>query len=195
MKTIIALMILVGMLSVGSYATSVSVTSVNVQQRAGVLTYIYFETSNAGSSASPSVDTSLVAPSGTGSYAISRGSTVNLWSTPFTSSTSIPAGYWNIDLWASTTKATGLTVSIVVTNSAGTTTGTVLSSGTTTNVGTAKGQVFTRFSGAAVAIPAGGYIDVKLTAPSGASNPASFTVYWGKAQLTDFQVMMSVESS
>jgi hypothetical protein len=43
-----------------------------------------------------------------------------------------------------------------------------------------------------VTVPSGGYIEVSLIAPTGGSSPTSFTLYWGKAQGTNFQVPLSV---
>jgi len=191
MRALFLVILFVGMLGVSSYATSVSVSTSSAADRAGLLTYIYFENANAGTTSTPTADTSLAAPSTTGSYVVNRGNTVYLWSTPFSTSRTIPAGSWVLDLWALAAKSGSMTVSILVTNAAGTTVATVLSSGTTSSIGTTKAQVATTFSGSSVTVPANDYILVKLTAPTGTSNPTSFTIYWGKAQLTDFQVIMS----
>ncbi|MGD0637669.1 MAG: hypothetical protein ABSA72_06495 [Nitrososphaerales archaeon] len=191
MKTILVLLVFIGMLSVGSYATTVSVSSVNVQQNSGFLTYVYYETANAGTTTTPAADTSLTSPATTGSYTIASAGTDYIWSTQFAAARSIPAGSWVLDLWVSASKAGTLTVSIVSTNSAGTAQSTILSTGTTASITTTKTQVLTRFTGAAGTVPASGYLRIKLTGPSG----TTFTVYWGKAQLTDFQFVMSAPTS
>ena len=192
MKLIFAL-ILVGAMSMASFATNVSVTTTHLAGSAGTLTYAYFESATASSGTSPSVNTALSQPSGTGTTTINRGGTVRLWSTQFSSSRTLPAGLWVVDLWALASGRSGqLTVSIYVTNSAGTVQSTVLASASTPTVATSKTQVAVTASGPSVTVPASGYVEVTLTAPSGGSAPSSFTLYWGKAQGTDFQVPITV---
>jgi hypothetical protein len=183
----IVLALFIGLLAAGSFATSVTVTSSTVATDSGYLTSVYYENANGRTGAAPNVNTALSPPGTTGSYAITRGSSDILWSSHFSSATTIPAGPWGLDLWALASSSGSLTVSIVITNSAGTTTATVLSTGSTSAVGTSKKQVFTSFSGSGVAVPADGYVKITLTAPTGGGNPSSFTVYWGKGQLTSFQ--------
>jgi hypothetical protein len=55
---------------------------------------------------------------------------------------------------------------------------------TTGAIGTAKGEVLTTVAGQGAAIPANGMIMVALTTPSGGP---TITVYYGTAQLTNFQ--------
>jgi len=188
--------VLIAAIAVGSYATSVSVTTTKLAASGGNLTYLYFESTTASSTTSPSVNTALAQPSGTGTTTISRGSTVRLWSTQFSASRTISAGTWVVDLWALASGRSGaLTVSVYVTNSAGTVQSTIASSVSTPTIDTSKTQAAIQQSGSSVTVPASGYVEVSLTAPSGGSSPTSFTLYWGKAQGTDFQVPISVVSA
>jgi len=192
MKPVFVL-ILVAAVSMGSFATNVTVTTTRLAGSAGTLTYAYFESASASSGTSPSVNTALSQPSGTGTTTISRGSTVDLWSTQFASSRTLATGTWVIDIWALANGRSGqLTVSVYVTNSAGTVQSTVLASASTPTVGTSKTQVAVTASGLSLTVPASGYVEVTLTAPSGTGTPTSFTLYWGKAQGTDFQIPVSV---
>jgi hypothetical protein len=186
--------ILIGALAVGSYATSVSVTTKAFAADSGVLVNVYFESTTASGSTTPSVVTATTQPGTTGSTTISRGSTYYLYSTQFTSARSIAAGVWVVDLWALAAKSGAMTVSIATVNSAGTVQ-TTIGSGTTPTITTTKGQVALSVSGPATSVPANGYVRVSLTAPTGTSNPSSFTLYWGKAQGTNFQVPISIASS
>ncbi len=186
--------VLIGALAVGSYATSVSVTTKAYASDSGILTNVYFESATASASATPSVVTATTQPGTTGSTTISRGSTDYLYSTQFASARSIAAGTWVVDLWALAAKSGTMTVSIATVNSAGTVQSTI-GSGSTPTITTTKGQVALSLSGSATSVPASGYIRVSFTAPTGTANPSSFTLYWGKAQGTNFQVPMSIVSS
>jgi hypothetical protein len=85
-------------------------------------------------------------------------------------------------------------VSIYVTNSAGTVQSTIVSNAVTPVIGTSITQVAMRFSGSSVTVPAGGYINVVLYAPTGSGNPTYYNIYWGTGQLTNFQVPYRVLS-
>lgn len=62
----------------------------------------YYETANMPvSCGSPTVDTSLTAPGGTGSFTITNGQTACLWTPAYSSSASIPSGTTVLDAWAS----------------------------------------------------------------------------------------------
>lgn len=183
----------VAALAVGSFATSVGVTTTKLAAEGGILTNAYFESAAASSGTTPTVNTALAQPSGTGSTAITRGSTVRLWSTAFGSSKPISAGQWVLDLWAQASTGSGsLSVSVYITNSAGTVQTTIATGASMPSAGTTKAQVALTETGAASTVPAGGYIEVAVEAPSGGSNPASFTLYWGKAQGSNFQVPITV---
>lgn len=189
MRLLFALLVM-GALAVGSYATSVSVATKSYATDSGVLTDVYFESATAPTSTTPSVVTATSQPSTTGSTSIAKAGTVYLYSPQFTSSASVGAGAWMFDEWALVSVSGTMTITIAIVNSAGTVQTTV-ASGTTPTVATTKGQVALSLTGSAVSIPADGYIRVAVKAPTGATS----TLYWGKAQGTDFQVPMSTESS
>jgi hypothetical protein len=179
----------------GPYAATVTVTMTTTQQQSGVLTNVYYETADGVSGSTPSVNTALNPPTGTGHYTITRGSSTYLWSPQFANSIVIPAQAWVLDMWVSGASSGTMTITIVTTDSSGTTSKTVVSGVSTGSISNSESQVVTTFSGVQATIPANGYIQVTLTAPTGPGNPKSFTVYWGAGQLTDFQVMMSVLST
>lgn len=81
-------------------------------------------------------------------------------------------------------------VSIYVTNSAGTTTATVASSVPSSVIGTSEFEYTMIFSAAQVTIPAGGYISIVITASA-----TSLTIYWGAGQLTNFQVSYTTRTT
>jgi hypothetical protein len=114
-----------------------------------------------------------------------------LYSPAFASSLSVPAGNWVVDLWASS-KTTGktMTVAIYIVNSAGTVVSTVNGGTSTPPIPGAASEAGVTLAGAAVTIPAGDYIRVAFTAPGGPGTSPSFTVYWGDAQPTNFQVTL-----
>ena len=189
MKLLFAV-IVIGALAMGSYATSVSVTTKAYASDSGILTNVYFESTTAPTSTTPSVVTSTTQPGTTGSTAISKGGTVYLYSTQFTSARSIAAGSWVFDEWALVSASGTMTVTIAIVNSAGTVQ-TTIASGTTPTVATTKGQVVLTLAGSATSVAANDYIRVAVKAPTGATS----TLYWGKAQGTNFQVPMSAVSS
>lgn len=195
LRLTVVLVLLVAVLSVGSYATTVTVSQVKLASSSGTLTYVYFESSVASTTSTPKVNTATSIPVGTGSTSISRGSTDSLWSTQFTSAGTVAAGVWVIDFWAKGATKGSMTVSIYITNSAGAAQTTVANAVSTPSLTTTKGEAALTVSGSAFSIPADGYIEVSFTAPSGTSNPTSFTLYWGSGQATNFQVPMSVVSS
>jgi len=82
-----------------------------------------------------------------------------------------------------TYSANTVSVSIYVTNSAGTPTATMASGVASPLLTTAKSEISMKFSAAQVTIPANGYIEFTIVA----STPAC-TIYWGTGQPTDFQV-------
>jgi hypothetical protein len=186
--------VLIGSLAVGAYANSTSVTTKAYAANSGVLTNVYFESATASASTIPSLLTALLQPLTTGLTTITRGSTDYIYSTQFTSARSVPAGSWVIDAWALGATSGTMTITVTIVNSAGTVQ-TAIGSGTTPTIATTKGQVALRVTGVAASIPANGYLRVSFAAPTGGGNPASFTLYWGKAQGTNFQVPMSTVSS
>jgi len=195
LRITIALVLIMAVLSVGSYATSVSVTQMGLANSSGSLTYLYFESAAAATGTSPTVNTAMSQPTGTGSTTVTRGSTDRLWSMKFTSAWTVAAGVWVVDIWAAASTKGSMTVSIYITNSAGTVQTTIANGVSTPSISTTKGQVAFTVAGVAASIPANGYIEVSFTAPTGTGNPTSFTLYWGKAQGTNFQVPMAVVNS
>lgn len=195
MKWIFMVILVFATVATESYAATVRVTTSTAQQNSGALANIYYETANGASGSTPIVNTALTPPTGTGSYTVTRGSSVYLWSPQFASSTVIPAQTWVLDMWVSAASSGTMSVTVVTTDSSGTTMNTVVSGTSTGSISTNEGQVVTTFTGNQVTIPANGYIKVTLSAPTGSGNPKSFTVYWGTGQLTDFQVLISVLST
>jgi len=179
----------------GSYAATVGVTTSTASQRSGTLTNVYYETANGATGSTPSTNTALTPPTGTGSYSVTRGSSAYLWSPQFAGSAVVPAQTWVLIMWVKGSSTGTMSVTVTTTNSSGTTQSTVVSGVSTGSISTSEGQVMTTFAGAQATIPANGYIKVTLLAPTGSGNPTSFTVYWGTGQLTDFQVMLSVLST
>lgn len=182
--------LLIGALALGSYATSVSVTTSAYATDSGVLTNLYFESAAASGSTTPSSVTLTSQPSATGSTSIGKGSTVYLYSTQFAGAKSTPAGQWVVCVWAALSKTATLSISVTITDSSGSVQTTV-GSASTPSLGTTEGEASVSFAGASAGIPAGGYIRVSISTPPGTSG----TLYWGKAQGTNFQVPMSIESS
>ena len=153
------LFFIISTLTLVSFASTVKVASQNSQTKYGALTYLYFETISGPSSSSPSTNTAQTPSSSSGSYAVSRGSSAYLWSPKFASATTVSSGNWVLDLWAAGSSSGTMTVSIYVTNSAGTAQSTIISSASTTTIGTSKTQIVMKFAGSSVSIPAGGYIE------------------------------------
>ena len=93
-----ALLVLV-LLTVQSFASSVTVTSKNLQARRGQLTNVYFQTITGPGSSTPSANTALIPSAGSGSYSIASGSSAYLWSPQFATSTSISSLNWIFNFW------------------------------------------------------------------------------------------------
>ena len=178
----------ISLITVYSFASTVNVTKSTIQTKFGSLIYCYFERSAGSSGTTPSTNTAQTPLGSSGSYSLTRGSTLYIWSPQFTSATTINSGKWVLNLYAATTSGSGpITVSIIITNSAGTVKTTIVNSVSTPSLTTTKSLVLMSWSIAAASVPVNGYIGVKLTAPSGSGNP-SFTIYYGLNQQTDFQV-------
>ncbi|MGA2682432.1 MAG: hypothetical protein ABSF44_11620 [Candidatus Bathyarchaeia archaeon] len=75
-------------------------------------------------------------------------------------------------------------VSIYVTNSAGTIQSTVASNVQSPTIGSSATQYMMSFAGSQVAVPQNGYITIMFSA----TQIASYTIYWGQGQPTNFQV-------
>ena len=81
-------------------------------------------------------------------------------------------------------------VSIYITNSFGNIQTTLASNVQSATIGSSMSQYVMRFSGSQVTVPQNGYITISLSA----NQIASYTVYWGKGQTTNFQVPYRVLS-
>lgn len=134
---------------------------------------------------SPTIDTNLTQPATSSSYLVASGSSVCLWSPKFSNSSALNTGSWVLNLWASATSAGTMKVSIYSTNSSGGVVSTILSNGVSNTITTSSSQVITSLAGSGANLAAGGYVEVVLGAP--VSGPASFTIYWGNGQLTNFE--------
>ncbi len=99
MKIFIGIMLL-SMISVTAYATSVTVTQTRLQSNSGVLQNIYYQTVSGPGSTTPSVNTALTPPGSSGSYSIAAGASGYLWSPAFSSATTVPASRMIFDVWA-----------------------------------------------------------------------------------------------
>jgi len=173
------------------YATPVSVVTQSAQSTSGSRITLYFENATLTTSTTPTVNTATSQPTGpVGSTTIARGSTKYLYSPVFTSSLSVPAGNWVVDLWASSViAATRMTVAIYIVNSAGKVVSTVNGGTSTPPIRGIPSEVAVTLAGKAVTIPAGDYIQVAFTAAKGGAS-LFFIVYWGSAQPTNFQVTL-----
>ncbi len=143
---IIWLAILFGILTLSSYATSVTITNTNLQTKSGILHNVYFETVSGPGSTTPSTNTALT-PSGiSGSYSIAAGTSGFLWSPAFSSASTVPASLMTFDVWASVSTTS---IALDGSTSAATTSGTITLSLTTAKspdvlyVSTAEGGAVT----------------------------------------------------
>lgn len=187
LRTMLFALLFIAAIATVTFASPVSVTNITRQTKYGTLTYVYFEKVSGPSSSTPATNTAQSAPSNSGSYAVARGASAFLWSPQYTTATTISAGKWTLNFWVAGSTSGTMTVSIYITNSAGTIQSTIASNVVTPTISTSKTQVTMYFSGNSATVPSNGYVSVVLSAPSGAGKP-SFTVYWGTGQLTDFQL-------
>jgi hypothetical protein len=81
-----------------------------------------------------------------------------------------------------------ITVSIYVTSSSGSIQSTVASNVQSPTIGSSATQYVMMFAGSQVTVPQNGYIMISLLAPQ----TASYNVYWGNGQPTNFQVPYQV---
>ncbi len=89
-----------------------------------------------------------------------------------------------------TVSANTIQVSICVTNSSGNIQSTVASNTQSSSIGTSEGEYTMSFTGSQVSIPQNGYLMVLLSS----SSTASYTIYWGKGQPTNFQALYRILS-
>jgi hypothetical protein len=83
-----------------------------------------------------------------------------------------------------------LSVSIYVTDSSGNIQSTVANNVQSPTIGSSLNQYVIRFAGSQVTVPQNGYVTISLLA----TQTASYIVYWGKGQPTNFQVPYRVLS-
>jgi len=106
-KTSLLLFIVLSTLVVLAIAAPVTVTKANNASYAGVLIRPYFENQNAPVTGCTlpclTVDTQSTQPSGSSSFTLASAASMYLWSPQFGGSTTIGAGNWALDLWASAT--------------------------------------------------------------------------------------------
>ena len=180
----ILLAILTGVL-IYSYASSASVSIINVQSYSGELRYVYFEMAQGSTTSTPSTNTALSPSANAGSYSIKKGASAYLWSTQFTSSLTISPITWIVIIYASCSKSSTLHLSIETTSSTGTLQSSILTNAQSSTVGTSMSEVVLSAAGSGGAVPVKGYITAIITAP--ATGAAFCTIYWGAGQQTDFQ--------
>jgi hypothetical protein len=172
-----------------AYAAAVSVSTEKLQSLYGELRYVYYETSSTVSTTTPNVNTAMTPPTGTGETEILASSSAYLWSTQFQQQTPVSAGVWVLNFWASGLSAGGsFTISIYVTNSAGTKVSTLVGGASSGALSLSETEVTNAFSASAATIPASGYVEVVLAS----SVLGAAFLDWGSGQLTDFQLPQSV---
>jgi len=166
-----------------AYAAPVSVSFFSYQAENGFLYYVFFESSPASSCVKPSVNTQLSYPSTSGSFVLRGGRTLCLWAT---AQGAFSGGTCVVILYASSTAPGSITFTLSVTNSAGAPIATLGSGSLSTS--TTQKELSSTFSCPSFTAPAGGYLKLSLTASKSAK---SYTVYFGPAAPTDFQVVKS----
>jgi trimeric autotransporter adhesin len=77
---------------------------------------LYFETVPGPSSSTPSTNTAQTQSGSSGSYSVTRGSSAYLWSSQFTSVTTISSGTWVLGLWATSASYIVSYIPITITN-------------------------------------------------------------------------------
>ena len=103
-------LLFVAIISVASFASSVSVTTVSVQTKYGSLTDVFFETASGPSGPTPSTNTALTPSVGSGSYVVNNGATAYLWSPQFGGATTIGPGKWVLDFWTAPSSYVAITI-------------------------------------------------------------------------------------
>jgi hypothetical protein len=111
-------MIAIALIIVGS-ATSVTITRVSKAQYGGYFISAYYENQNPPVTGCTlpclTVDTQITQPASSNSFTLASGGSMYLWSPQFAGSTTINAGTWGLDFWA-----TGLDyVPVTITNNQG----------------------------------------------------------------------------
>jgi mucin-6/19 len=133
-----------------------------------------------------SSDTSVITPGTSGSFSLPALSSAYLWSPAYTAASTLYTGNWKLDIWGLGATSGTMNADVYIVDSSNAVVSTLVSSLSTATFGTAKGEVLTVVSAVpGTTIPLNDKILVVLTAPQG--GPASFTVYWGSGQLSNFQ--------
>jgi hypothetical protein len=145
----------------------------------------YYENANGPVPCTVTPDTVTTPPATSGSFTFTSAQSTCLVSPVFSSATSLASGPWLSDLFASTTSANTFTETLQVKTAGNVLVGTVFT-GNTGSVPTTKTEIKNYFSGSAATIPAGDYL-VLLIAPTVGGTVATYTLYWGSGQLTNFQ--------
>lgn len=159
--------------------TSVAVTWTGTQNWAFIADAVIADQSSSSS------DTSITPPGAGTSTSISAGTSAFLWSPSFTVGSTLYAGSWLLDMWASRATIAGtIEISVYVVSSSNVILAVVSSSAVSSSIGTAESEVQSPLSGSGATIPSNGQILVVLTNPLGGT---TVTVYWGTGQLTNFQ--------
>ena len=98
---------------VGS-ATSVTVTKASKAQYGGYFIRAYYENANAPVTGCTlpclAVDTQATQPAGSNSFSLANGANLYLWSPQLAAATTISAGTWGVDFWASALSYIPLTI-------------------------------------------------------------------------------------
>ncbi|MGI0085772.1 MAG: hypothetical protein ACREBQ_11895, partial [Nitrososphaerales archaeon] len=149
----------------------------------------YYENTNPPTTATtcspPSTDTTLSSPVTSGNIVLNKGYSACLWSPQYSSSSLIASGFWTSDLWMSArSNGYSLLVSVYLTDSTGAIVATIMTNQNTNTISTTKSEILNQFSGVSGVVPANGYIEMVITAPSAGSR--NFHLFWGVGQLSSF---------
>jgi hypothetical protein len=97
----------------------------------------------------------------------------------------------SVSLGSVSSAVNALSVSIYVTDSSGNIQSTLASNIQTPTIGRSEAQYVMQFAGSQVTVPLNGYITITFSA----TQTASYTIYWGQGQPTNFQVPYRVLTS
>ena len=169
-----------------SGSSAVSTVSANAATASVTAGLEFYVAGPPSSCTAVTANTALTVPAA-GSASLSRGSSYCLWSLQYSQPSTIYAGNWTTDLWLDAKKpGFGMTVSVETANSAGVGQSTIFN-GTTSSASTSESEVTDSFAGAGATVPAGGYLVLMLTPPSGGRTPVSWDIYWGTGQASNFR--------
>ncbi len=173
-------------LTSASLAVSTEVSSTQVRALRGISVGSYY--TDEPSTFSPiTVHTTAALHGASGFFIIHKGESAYFWSPQFPESTAIPQGRLVLDLWAQPMlldSDEALTVSAYTTASDGTIQSTLFAGQPSNPVPQESGQVTSVFAVTAGVVPAGGYVELVLSAPE----TSPIKVYWGTEQPSNFQL-------